>query len=436
MMRKVLLIFVLSICTLLTLGLGTPGPQITPEQAKEIVREWEGNPNLVLPEPTLEWDTTDPYDIPQYEFVTNKYYSVDAVQGYVSMVIIAEPPRNPSWNITPAQAQSIATQFCSQKYPNFNTINWETTVRRWEKVLACYEVVFEGKMPNGAYTLNYISVDIHPDSGEVLSYVDIIPASPPPQWEPNVPRNEAITRAIEATGFVEILNIPEDAISLIGGNGMLTWTIEEIDGILPNGKRKLAWVSIDAIDGSIVNLDYCRSYRLTPLRGHIMVAGELIKKSEGPLFKGDKCYISLRLFQTLGGKSEKIPSYSGESLRENGKDFISVGMLEKLLPDIVERVYIDKKRQAVYIIIKGDLKGAESLLPVDEVLKLQERWYLLPEGKYTRDKSPEIAKSGQKRWGPLLEKIKENLKKEKLIASEKEVKREFLRPLAISKFKK
>lgn len=435
MKRKILFASVLIVCLCLTMGftalipgLTTNGPQITPEQAKAIVREWEGNPNLVLPEPTLEWDTTDPFDIPQYVFVSNKYYEVDAEHGYVSLVIIDEPPHSASWSVSPLQAKEIAKQFCSQKYPSFDQINWDTTVRTEESPFAYYEVEFQGKMPNGAETLNSCVVAIHPDTGQVLTYSATIPASPPPQWEPNISRDEAIAIAVQAAGFAEVLEIPQENIRLVGGNGLLVWTLEKIDGILPDGQRKLAWVSINALDGSLVNLDYCRSASRFPLRGHIMVMDKLLKRSEGPLFRGDKCYVSLRLFRALGGKEEQIKTQAREILRENGKDFISIDSLKKLLTNVVENVYVDKEREAVYILMIGDLKGAEALLPASEVLGLQDKWYSPKEGKLSRDERLGRSVVKQKQVEEMLRRIRENLEREGLVASEREIKKEFPQP--------
>ncbi|MBC7328654.1 hypothetical protein H5T87_11185 [bacterium] len=408
----------------------TGSPQITPEQAKQIVRQWEGDPNLSLPDPELDWTEGDPLSSPYYEFTAPRHYIVDAMRGYLCGVRYGLFPSNPQWLLSPQQAESIARQFCSQKYPNFNQINWVTNVEK--DPIGAYTVTFRGRMPNGAWMLNACVVDINPDTGDILTYTASLPSSPPPTWEPLISQEQALQIAINATDFLEILNV--EVIEFGGGEGVLVWGIGGIEGIFPDGSKGLAWVMVDALNGNLRYREYAASKEWMPLRSHIMVNGRLIKRTEGPLFVGEKAFVSEKLFKTLGGALFRVRFKPDEVITRGGKRYISVELLKRALPGVIWDVIAHKERHALYIILYGDEKGI-SCLPLKERIRIRSIWYE-PEwvGKKKRLTDAERDKAimqwteKERRLWEQNREIESRLKRAKLFASEREIRKEFPKP--------
>ena len=406
------------------------GPKITSEQAKEIVRQWEGDPNLQLPEPQLNWTEGDLLSYPQYEFAANRYYVVDAIAGYVCLVIYKDPPANPQWLLSPEEVKQIAQAFCTGKYPGFNQINWISEVEK-EEDFGHYTVDFNAKAANGAWMLNFCSVDVHPDTGEILNYSATIPSVPPPTWEPEISMEQAIQIAVESIGFVEVLELGE--VELSGGNGVLLWGIGPIKGILPDGSVETAWVIVDAVSGLVRCRDYAKSHHPPmPPRGHIMINGKLVKRSEGPLFLGEKCFISVALFKILGGDLNKVKAKRSETLLKDGKMFVSTELLKRALNKVVWDTITDKERRTLYIILYGDTEGLELLnIPREKKKEIEDKWFKpqLPKGsdlteakrKWFIDKFFE----NQKKYKMMRDEIIKVLEGAKLLANAREIKGEF-----------
>lgn len=414
----------------------TGTPQITPEQAKEIVRQWVGDPNLQLPEPELEWIEGDPLSYPQYEFSGIPYYVVDAVKGYVSMVSFnKEYPRNPQWTLTPGQAEQIARQFCSQKFPDFSQINWQSTVTQ-ETNWDCYDVSFNERLPNGAWGPRACGVTIHPDTGDILSYTAHI-SFPPPTWEPSISQEQALQIAINATGFAEVLEVEE--VELAGAEGVLIWAIGGVKGIFPDGTPAKAWLAVDALNGELRYKDYSKTSSLKmPLRGHIMITGKLLKASEGPLFEGDKIFVSEKFFKVLGGDVNKCKVNKGEIVEREGKKFISTNLLKRALPKVVWDVIPYKERKSLYILLIGDSDGLRLLdLPPAEKERIEDQWFcpsrlLSPKGRtFTEQEVAQHVRedvANQQKFNRMFEEILKKLQEASLLASEREIKKEFHKP--------
>jgi len=410
-------------------------PQVTPEQAKDIVRQWEGDPNLQLPEPELDWVEGDPLSYPEYEFNGSRYYIVDAIKGFVSMVVFsdAEFPSSPQWTLSPQQAQQIAVEFCSQKYPNFAQINWQSEVSQ-ENNWGCYHVEFNERMPNGAWGPNACGVDIHPDTGKILCYTASM-GSPPPTWEPSISQEQALQIAINATGFAEVLEV--EGIELVGNEGILIWAIGGIEGIFPDGSQAKVWLAVDALSGNLRYREYSKnsSEEKMPLRGHIMINGKLIKRSEGPIFVGNKAFVSETLFKALGGDTKKLGTKKKEVIERGGRRFISTEMLKHALPNIVWDVIPYKDREALYIILYGDIYGLYLLdLPLEKRIKIREQWFqpsrrALPKGHVLTEKELDKLVAEDVENQGKLEKMRESiinkLEKAQLLATNREIRREF-----------
>lgn len=80
----------------------------------------------------------------------------------------------------------------------------------------------------------------------------------------------------------------------------------------------------------------------------------MIKKREGPIFRGDKAYISERLFNILGGDLKKATAKEGDVISLQGERYLSTNLLKRCAPDKVYDVVKFKDRKALYIVLQGD----------------------------------------------------------------------------------
>lgn len=162
---------------------------------------------------------------------------------------------NPQWLLTSEQALEIARRFCKQKYPRFESIEWEVRVTKSSPTsLGSYLVTFGEKGPNGAKGLNGCYIRIHPDSGEVIWYSANVVA-PPPTWQPNITKEEAIEKIARVFKFVEVLDVEDKKIELLGGNNKLIWSIQDMRGLLPNGQTLEVLGYVNAMDGKVLYVD-------------------------------------------------------------------------------------------------------------------------------------------------------------------------------------
>lgn len=260
-MRCLLLVF--AVCAVLA-GITPPayGDQfITVEQAKQAVRQFEGNPNLQFAEPIrLEHDTSGPawshrswYELSSTDPKGMEWWFVDARTGEVTVAHYdREFPevwwdRPPAGSLSKEQCRQIAEQFARAKYRGFDQMNLELVREEFEMSGWLFE--WREKKALGMIAINGVEVQVNPVNGHIQSYSsDRLGSSLPPQT-PQVSREQAIEIAKQALGIVEVdwLEEPELLADPMGG---VYWSFA-LGGGDAQGKYKGYAIIIDAVSGQV-----------------------------------------------------------------------------------------------------------------------------------------------------------------------------------------
>ena len=258
-MRCFLLVFV--VCAVLA-GITPPahGDQfITVEQAKQAVRQFEGDPNLQFAEPIrLKHDTSGPAWSHQswYELSSTDRKSmwfVDARTGEVTYAYYdREYPevwwdRPPAGSLSKEQCRQIAEQFARAKYRGFDQMNLELVGEEFN--LSGWVFEWREKKALGMIAINGVEVQVNPVTGHIQRYSsDRLGSSLPPQT-PQVSREQAIEIAKQALGIVEVDWVEEPEL-LTDPMGEVYWSFA-LGGGDAQGKYTGYAIVIDAVSGQV-----------------------------------------------------------------------------------------------------------------------------------------------------------------------------------------
>lgn len=232
---------------------------ITVEQAKQAVRQFEGNPNLQFAEPIrLEHDTSGPAWSHQswYELSStdrNSMWSVDARTGEVTYAdhdreypeVWWEQP--PAGSLSKEQCRQIAEQFARAKYRGFDQMNLELV--REEFNLSGWIFEWREKKAFGAIAINGVEVQVNPVTGRIQRYSSDRLGSSLPSQTPQVSREQAIEIAKQALGIVDVDWIEEPEL-LTDPMGGVYWSFA-LGGGDAQGKYKGYAIIIDAVSGQV-----------------------------------------------------------------------------------------------------------------------------------------------------------------------------------------
>ncbi len=238
---------------------------ITPEQAMQAVRAFEGNPYLEFSSVELDIDDQTPYKWKQwreyrlkhadYEESIPHYWLVDAVSGEIILAVykdayLPEDQRTgtPFGPLTKEQCRQIAEDFARSKYTGFDSMNMVIALQDWQiSDGSGWEFRWFSTLPNGASTPNSVSVDVNPADGRIQSYLAtrIAPFTPP---DPQITAEQAIVAAMAEAGVSEILEL--DGPSLYATPDGISWSMIFEGVILPeNDFCNYFYAKVDAVTG-------------------------------------------------------------------------------------------------------------------------------------------------------------------------------------------
>jgi len=245
------------VCGLLLLLLNVCYGQttITPEQALDAVRVFEGNPVLQLQNWELkedEWNDVPYYDIDAVETLRSSW-TVDALTGEVTAAVyydalMEEGSDEPSGPLTQDQCRQMALDYARSKYSGLDTMGFELHDQDWEG--NGWRFVWNQRVAYGAWTSNAVAVYINPVDGAIGAYISNRVPTPVPD-EPQITAQQAIDTVKVATGIVTVYSA-EPSLG-VGPDGTC-WTFE-IQGGDAQGAYLIYSAGVNAVTGEIIGLD-------------------------------------------------------------------------------------------------------------------------------------------------------------------------------------
>jgi len=340
---------------------------ITPAQAIEAVRAFEGTPTLALVEPRLE-------ELPAGAVTRYSYffrlpdgtgYFVDASSGLVYGAVYgsrgsqksAEDIRRSA--IPEEKARSSAESFVETHYPMAQQYPWR--IRQSDFDGRAYHFEFRQRLPQtGMWTTNTCHITVDADTGEVTFYKahheTIDPAT---DRGIKIPQEQALQLAPTAVDG-EALEV--GPALLIAGKANRNWAVS-VTAVAPDGRTRRFVVTVDADTGE-ARREYEVGTPITrnPLRGRLMVAGIMLKEEAKPLFERRQAFVYEAVFQALGAEVQR----GQDRLTLRGEDvaevpitdtlehqrhlFFPASLLLKLFPKFVRLVDVNEDRGAVNVI--------------------------------------------------------------------------------------
>ncbi len=349
---------------LVNIGKGQQGKKISVEQAKAIVRQFEGNPNLSLPEPKI-YQVGDK-TLYHFRLPNGDEYRVNAFTGEIQSVFYGSRQARKTTKDILANAlplsklEAIAWNQARRLYRGFVNRKMVLVNRYFDG--EAYTFQFRERLPNGALTQNGCTVSVRADTGQLLFYVQTFIDVPPEAAEaPAISKEQALEEVRRSLGLAEITRV--ERVSLEFHRGRLVWFFM-VEGPLPDGTTYLWFIYVDAKTGEVLEKDRALAPPFRqPLRGHTMVGGFLLKQEYGPLARGKRLFVPSEIFEALGvtvrrqgnqvvlsSQRQKLVVATADYVENKGRLFLSPALLLKLLPDFIVEVHEDLVRKSVNIL--------------------------------------------------------------------------------------
>lgn len=256
--------------TLATLGLlvvQTAGQDlISPEQAKEAVRAFEGDPNLQFK--TVKLETFEEEEIPpglppgfplpywyELEAQDRRRWDVDARTGEVDYAYYpdaypgfrSEEPLGP---LTKEDCRQIAENFARSKYAGFDDMNFEL---RWEYWTGeGWDFEWRQKLEYGAWGVNNVMMEVSPIDGRIQVYRSGRVEQKPVR-QPKITAEQAIEIAKQALRLATLYGSETNLCA--SPDGSVYWEVV-IGGELASGDYKGGIVSVNAETGDVLDILY------------------------------------------------------------------------------------------------------------------------------------------------------------------------------------
>lgn len=261
MLRMRMMVILVSLFSIAVQGVGQN--LISPEQAKEAVRVFEGNPNLDFKIVKLETETDLPPEIPLpqpwwYELEAKENYpngrmwKVNARTGEVTWAYYpdAEPgfrSEEPFGPLSGEECRQIAQNFARAKYIGFDEMNFELIHEWWTGEGWAFE--WRQKLAYGAWGFNYVHIEVNPINGRIQVYsVGRFEQQPPKQ--PQITAEQATEIAKQTLKLVRVYG--SETLLQALPNGKVRWEVS-IGGEIPSGDYKGGVVAIDAETGEVLD---------------------------------------------------------------------------------------------------------------------------------------------------------------------------------------
>lgn len=254
------------VAVVLCMALSSPGGAnlITPEQAMEAVRAFEGDATLQFENVALTrntslplWQLRDKYELYQQNLRDHRW-KVEAVTGEVVDAVYFDAwPKQTDYDtpfgpLTEVQCKQIAESFARLHYDDFDTRNLQlmepNNGGRWTG--DGWDFTWREKIACGAWTPTVVSVGVSPVDGKIYSYHTSRFATPTPP-SPQLNAQQAIAAAAQVVGIVD-LKYNDEPFFYATPEG-ITWTVEVGGGnAQSNGVHRI--VKLDAVTGQVVEI--------------------------------------------------------------------------------------------------------------------------------------------------------------------------------------
>ena len=264
-MRLRTLLLAFAITTLASLMTTLSAGQIGVEQAKKAIHLFEGIPNLPLPEPKVEYNTSAPIGKAVYVFrqPNGQTYHVDKETGYIIAAIYPSNWRRVEKNpISSDQAVQIARQFAAKKSVIYQKYG-QNMVSDCKELSDHFVVTLTERLPtNGALTYNKCTIGVSKD-GSVIFFQQGWDPSPHPDRnrKPTVSAIDAGHRVASQLGFKawdfakkpQLLALPARWSPFSWRTSSLVWSLDIV------GNRRLgAKAFVDALTGHVLMISKYR----------------------------------------------------------------------------------------------------------------------------------------------------------------------------------
>lgn len=250
----------LTLCALLTVIVGCRGQSvITPQQAMDAVRSFEGDNTLQVTCDPLEEDLEGPEWKHERSYCVDEAQSqdsswtVNAVTGEVISVFYrnaySQDTAEPTGPLTQQQCQQIAEDFARAKYADFDTMGFQLDEPEWDG--DGWSFYWRRENSYGARIPGYVGVDVNPVNGCIQHYGSsrLSVTMPPPQ-QPQITMEQAVDIAKAAKGLVSA-GAADPALVADPDHTMWSFVMY---GENAQGKHLVYSVEVDAITGEIVEL--------------------------------------------------------------------------------------------------------------------------------------------------------------------------------------
>lgn len=252
MLHMTAMVILTSMLLLVVQGVGQN--LISPEQAKEAVRAFEGDPSLEFKTVKLETDTMLLPEV-WYELEANngRAWVVDAKTGEVTWAYYPEAiphirTEEPFGPLTKEECYKIAENFARAKYVGFDNMNFKLFDERWTG--QGWEFQWDQKLDYEAIGCNFVRIEINPANGRIQVY-QALRVEQQPLKQPKIIEEQAINIAKQTLKLKTVYR--SESILTATPDGRVIWEVA-IRGEIESGDYKGGIVYIDAETGEVLDL--------------------------------------------------------------------------------------------------------------------------------------------------------------------------------------
>ena len=237
----------------------TPPAVVSPHQARDAVRAFEGNQDLVLICRKLDSFTDGPvwyhkwyYDIEDRDSDDHSW-DVDAVTGEVTRFIDhsaypGEDTDEPTGRLTAEECREFAERYVRAKFRGFDEMDFVLDEPEWDR--HGWSFWWREKVACEPCISSHVGADVNPEDGRIQNYG----ASRVPEFTPYRPRisaEQAVELARASARMVRLLEEPEPA--LYAYPQATIWGFE-VRGPDEHGEVHHAIAEVDAVSGEVIGI--------------------------------------------------------------------------------------------------------------------------------------------------------------------------------------
>lgn len=239
----------------------TPPAVISPHQARDAVRAFEGNHDLVLICRELSsmctdgpvWEAEWYYDVEDRDNHDHSW-DVDAVTGEVTGFIDhsaypEEDTDEPTGRLTAEECREFAERYVRAKFPGFDEMNFVLREPEWAQ--HGWSFSWREKVACEPCISSHVGADVNPEDGRIQNYgARRVPEFTP--LEAKITAEQAVELARAETEIVKLYKDPDP--SLVAYPQVTMWCFR-IAGSDSKGRGHDYWAEVNAVTGEIIGVD-------------------------------------------------------------------------------------------------------------------------------------------------------------------------------------